>query len=64
MKPTTILLTGFLILTGCAERDFCTVVPGPKVFDAATARVMVATDRPDVQQIAVENEYGARHCDW
>ena len=64
MKLTMVLLTGSLILTGCGKNDFCLVVPGPKLFDPETSKVMVQTDRPDVEQIAVENEYGKRNCGW
>ncbi|WP_417724550.1 hypothetical protein [Salipiger sp.] len=65
MKQTTIWLTASLALSACAvPGDFCDVVTSPKHFAAATARAMVATNRSEVEQIAVENDYGARHCRW
>lgn len=66
MKQTTIwLIVSAAALAGCGKvGDFCDVVPGAKEFEPATARVMVKTDRTDVVQIRVENDYGARHCDW
>lgn len=65
MKRTRIwLIASALALAGCGSGDFCDVVPAAKEFDAATALVMVKTDRQDVVQIRVENDYGARHCDW
>ena len=59
-----IWLIASLALSACARDTFCVVVPGPKEFAAETAQAMVATDRADVEQIATENEYGARHCGW
>ncbi|EAU45056.1 hypothetical protein R2601_22756 [Salipiger bermudensis HTCC2601] len=45
--------------------DFCDVVPFEKRFEATeTAPQMLKTDREDVKQIRVENEYGRRHCSW
>lgn len=63
MRLTMIWLT--VLAAGCTKPgDFCEVWTGEKVFDPETARVMVQTDRPDVEGIAVENEYGRRHCRW
>lgn len=63
MKATTILLTASLMaLAACGDGDFCDVWTGPKAFDRDTAAMMVRTDRDDVEGIATENEYGARHC--
>lgn len=64
MRRMTMLLGVFLSLASCSAGDFCDVVPGPKLFAPETSAVMVRTDRPDVDQIAVENEYGRRHCGW
>lgn len=65
MKLTTTWLIALVALTGCGKAgDFCEVVPGPKVFKTSTAQLMVKTDRPDVEQIRVENDYGTSHCDW
>lgn len=64
MKRMTICCAAFLSLTGCERGDFCEVVPGPKLFDQATGAAMIQTDRDDVVQIRVENEYGAKRCDW
>ena len=65
MKRIPILLTACLALSGCAvPGDFCDVVPGPKVFARETAVAMVRTDRGATEQIAIENEYGARFCAW
>lgn len=65
MKQTTILLTAFLGLSACdVAGDFCQVVKAPLVFDPSTSAVMVKTDRIAVEGIAVQNEYGGKHCDW
>ena len=64
MKRTMICCAAFLSLTACERGDFCDVVPGPKLFDPGTGAVMIQTDRDDVAQIRVENEYGQRHCSW
>lgn len=66
MKLMMIWLTvSAAALAGCGKvGDFCDVVPGAKQFAPETARLMVKTDRPDVEQIRVENDYGAEHCDW
>ncbi|MCA0961130.1 hypothetical protein [Salipiger bermudensis] len=66
MKRTMSCCAVFLSLSACAvPGDFCDVVPGEKRFDAAvTAPQMLKTDREDVEQIRVENEYGRRYCSW
>ena len=65
MKLTMIYPAAFLSLSMCAvPGDFCDVVKGPKLFDTATAAQMVKTDRPDVEAIRVENDYGKRLCKW
>lgn len=63
MKPMMVLLTAFLGLSACAKPgDFCEVWQGSKIFAPETARLMVQTDRPDVEGIKVENTYGEKHC--
>lgn len=63
MKRMTIFSIAFLALSNCAG-DFCQVVPGEKTFAPDTARAALQTDRETLRQIAVENEYGLRHCSW
>lgn len=63
MRRTMIWCAASLSLTACSG-DFCDVVPGPKLFDPETSAEMVRTDRQDVIQIRVENEYGKRNCGW
>lgn len=64
MRLILILPIAFLI-SACTqvEREFCSVVPGVKSFDADTAALMVKTDRTDVEQIRVENAYWEANCD-
>lgn len=52
------------IVSACTDPagDFCDVVTAEKAFDPLTARIMVKTDRPDVEAIRVENEYWRGHC--
>ena len=65
MRQMMILLTLLASLRACTQPgDFCDVVSAPLSFDPATARVMVSTDRPDVERIKVQNGYGAAHCSW
>jgi len=65
MQRMMILLAILASLSACTTPgDFCDVVTGRLVFDPATARVMVATDRPDVEKIKVQNDYGSSHCEW
>lgn len=61
---TLILLTAFLGSTSCTMTagDFCDVVRGPLDFDSATARQIVATDRPAAEAIDVQNAYWRQHC--
>lgn len=65
MQRMMIWLTILASLSACAvSGDFCDVVRHPLIFDHATARVMVGTDRPDVERIKVQNSYGSKNCDW
>ncbi len=65
MKVTMISVTAFLILSSCdVPGDFCQVVKRPLIFAPETARQMVRTNRPEAEQIAVQNSYGAKHCEW
>lgn len=65
MIRTTTLLILLASVSACATPgDFCDAVRQPLEFDPATARVMVQTDRTDVENIKVQNTYGARHCTW
>lgn len=58
-------LTLSLSLSACAvPGDFCDVVKGPLVFERETALSMVKTDRPDVESIKVQNDYGRKNCEW
>ena len=61
MKPTTICLTAFLGLSGCAG-DFCEVWQGPKLFAPETAKLMVQTDRSTVVKMRTEDDYGRKYC--
>jgi hypothetical protein len=64
MKRMMICSIALLALASCTAGDFCQVVPFEKRFDPATARAVLTTDREVLRQIAVENEFGRRHCDW
>ncbi len=64
MKRMMICSIALLGLASCAAGDFCQVVPGEKRFAPATARAVLETDRDVLRQIAVENEFGHRHCGW
>jgi|GEM_PF-5711087 len=64
MKRMMSCCAALLALSSCGPREFCQVVPGPKVFAPQTSRAILATDRDTLRQIGVENEYGSRHCDW
>lgn len=58
-------LSAFLAVSSCAvPGDFCEVVIGAIEFEPETALQMTRTDRPSVEQIALQNEYGYRHCGW
>lgn len=61
MRATTIFLTAFLALSGCAG-DFCEVWQGPKLFERETAAAMVRTDRGTVERIRIEDDYGRQYC--
>ncbi|WP_242532115.1 hypothetical protein [Salipiger thiooxidans] len=51
------------LLSSCAvPGDFCEVVAGEKRFDPETGAAMIRTDREDVVQIRVENDYWLAHC--
>ena len=51
------------LLSSCAvPGDFCEVVTGEKRFDPATGAAMIRTDREDVVQIRVENDYWLARC--
>lgn len=53
------------ILTGCATTgDFCHVVKAPLTFHPDTAAAIVRADRATGERIAVQNEYGSKHCQW
>jgi len=59
------LLTASLALSGCERPGgglFCDVVPSPLEFAAETARQIVATDRPEAEQIDAQNTYWRGHC--
>ena len=65
-KTTKLLQIAFLAsLSGCGvPGDFCDVVRNPVEFQNETARQIVKTDRAEAEQIATQNEYGNRFCDW
>ncbi|MHA7867682.1 MAG: hypothetical protein ACX93U_09330 [Salipiger thiooxidans] len=51
------------LLSSCAvPGDFCEVVTGEKRFDPETGAAMIRTDREDVVQIRVENDYWLARC--
>jgi hypothetical protein len=67
MFRTSLMMTCFAAsLLGCVQAgDFCEVQPRPFNLDPDTAKVVLATDRTDLQMMLVNNAYGREVCeDW